>query len=54
MNEQGRDFDDRMARMAQMNEVFVDQIRQLAELHKDGILTDEEFTAKKQEILARF
>lgn len=54
MNEQGRDFAEHIARMAEMNDVFVDQIRKLAELHKDGILTDEEFTAKKQEILSRF
>ncbi|EHL10650.1 hypothetical protein HMPREF9629_00865 [Peptoanaerobacter stomatis] len=29
------------------------QIKQLAELKKQGILTDEEFTSKKQELLAR-
>ena len=50
MNEQRRDFDDHMARMAEMSNIFVDQIRKLAELHEDGILTDEEFTAKKQEL----
>lgn len=27
------------------------QLEQLAELHKQGILTDEEFTAKKKQIL---
>jgi uncharacterized protein YnzC (UPF0291/DUF896 family) len=28
-------------------------INELAELHKKGILTDEEFQAKKNELLAR-
>jgi hypothetical protein len=34
--------------------VIVDQIRKLAQLHEDGILTDEEFQAKKKELLSRF
>jgi hypothetical protein len=29
----------------------IEQIRQLAKLHEDNILTDEEFAAQKQEIL---
>jgi hypothetical protein len=29
----------------------IDQIRQLAKLHDEGILTDDEFAAQKQEIL---
>ena len=29
----------------------IEQIRQLSELHDDGILTDDEFAAQKQEIL---
>jgi hypothetical protein len=29
------------------------QIRKLADLHEAGILTDEEFAAKKSELLAR-
>jgi hypothetical protein len=29
----------------------IEQIRQLAKLHDDGILTDDEFAAQKQEIL---
>ena len=32
---------------------FADQIRKLAELRDEGILTDEEFEAKKAEILGR-
>jgi Bacterial PH domain/Short C-terminal domain len=30
-----------------------EQIRKLAELHNDGVLTDEEFASKKAELLAR-
>jgi uncharacterized membrane protein YeaQ/YmgE (transglycosylase-associated protein family) len=30
-----------------------EQIRKLAELHEQGVLTDEEFEAKKRELLAR-
>ena len=29
----------------------IEQIRQLSKLHDDGILTDDEFAAQKQEIL---
>ena len=29
-----------------------DQLRKLAELHRDGVLTDAEFEAKKAELLA--
>jgi hypothetical protein len=29
----------------------VEQLEQLAQLHEQGILTDEEFAAKKQQIL---
>lgn len=54
MNEQRRHVEDDMMRMTELSDIFVDQIRKLAELHKDGILTDEEFTAKKQELLSRF
>ena len=56
MNEMDKDFGKEMAakRMAEMmTEMTFDQIRQLAELHEAGILTDEEFTAKKTELLAR-
>lgn len=30
-----------------------EQTRKLAELHNDGVLTDEEFASKKAELLAR-
>jgi uncharacterized membrane protein YeaQ/YmgE (transglycosylase-associated protein family) len=30
-----------------------DQLRKLSELHRDGVLTDEEFEAKKAELLAQ-
>ena len=36
-----------------MTELVIGQVRKLAELHEEGILTDEEFTAKKQELLSR-
>ena len=52
MNEQRRDFE-AAAEMAAMTELVIGQVRKLAELHEEGILTDEEFTAKKQELLAR-
>jgi len=34
-------------------ETITEQLRKLAELHADGVLTDEEFETKKQELLAR-
>ena len=34
-------------------QMAINLIRQLAELHEEGILTDEEFDAKKQELLSR-
>ena len=52
MNDQRRDFD-AVAQIAEMTELVVGQIKRLAELHEAGILTDEEFSAKKQELLAR-
>lgn len=39
--------------MAELTDMVIDQIRKLAELHEQGILTDEEFTAKKTELLSR-
>jgi|tagenome__1003787_1003787.scaffolds.fasta_scaffold19254231_2 hypothetical protein len=53
MNEQRRDFHDQSAEIAQLTALVVGQIRQLSDLHQEGILTDEEFTAKKQELLSR-
>jgi Short C-terminal domain len=38
---------------ASSRQIAIHLIRELAELHKDGILTDEEFNAKKQEMLSR-
>ena len=49
MDEQERkDFKEAASRQMAIN-----LLRQLGELHKDGILTDEEFNAKKQELLSR-
>lgn len=53
MNEQRRDFHDQSAEIAQLTALVLGQIRQLSDLHQEGILTDEEFTAKKQELLSR-
>jgi hypothetical protein len=53
MNELNQDFADGAARMAQLTDMIMDQIRKLSELHEEGILTEEEFTAKKQELLSR-
>jgi hypothetical protein len=53
MNEQRREFPDHSYEIAEMTALIVGQIRQLSELRDEGILTDEEFTAKKQELLAR-
>ena len=56
MNEMDKDFakEATAKRMAEMmTEMTFDQIRKLAELHESGILTAEEFTAKKTELLAR-
>jgi hypothetical protein len=41
------------ALMAEHTAVITSQIRKLAELHAEGILTDEEFAAKKSELLSR-
>ena len=53
MNDHRRGFEDHAAMAAGLTDMIVDQIRKLAALKDDGILTDEEFTAKKQELLAR-
>ena len=56
MNEMDKAFANEMAakRMAEMmNDMTFDQIRKLAELRESGILTEEEFTAKKTELLGR-
>lgn len=54
MNVQSKDMVGGMAGMVELTDMVVDQIRKIAKLHEDGILTDEEFTAKKTELLARF
>ena len=54
MNEQSNDLASGAAKLVELTDVVIDQIRKLAELHHEGILTDEEFAAKKTELLARF
>ena len=41
------------AAIAELTFVVIEQIKQLAELHGSGVLTEEEFAAKKTELLAR-
>ena len=53
MNEQSKDFASGAACLAELTDMVIDQIRKLAELHEQGILTDEEFAAKKTELLSR-
>ena len=53
MNDQANEFASGAAAMVNLTEVITRQIRKLAELHEEGILTDEEFTAKKTELLSR-
>lgn len=53
MNDKPEDFASGAAAMAELTNMIVDQIRKLAALHEEGILTDEEFSAKKTELLSR-
>ena len=53
MNEQSNDFASGAAKMAELTDMILDQIRKLAALHEDGILTEEEFTSKKADLLQR-
>lgn len=53
MNEQFREQASQAATLMQQTDLLLVQIKMLAKLHEEGILTDEEFTAKKQELLAR-
>ena len=53
MNDQARDFGSGAARMSELTDMILDQIRKVAELHEEGILTDEEFAAKKTDLLSR-
>jgi hypothetical protein len=48
MNQQSDDFHEVASR-----QIAIHLLEKLAELHKAGILTDEEFNAKKQELLSR-
>ena len=36
---------------ATAEESYIDELEQLSKLHEQGVLTDEEFEAKKKEIL---
>ena len=53
VNEMDKGLADGAARMAQLTDMIMDQIRKLAELHEEGILTEEEFAAKKADLLNR-
>jgi hypothetical protein len=53
MNEEARDFASGAARMADLTDMIIDQVRKLSELQKEGILTEEEFAAKKTDLLSR-
>ena len=51
MSAQSDDFADGAAKLAQLTDMTINKIRKLAELHGEGILTDEEFHEKKAELL---
>jgi hypothetical protein len=57
MNEQTRDFGNEVDRVREaMNmqmEMLALQLRKLGELRDEGLLTEEEFSAKKAELLNR-
>lgn len=53
MNDQSEEFASGRAMMAEHTDAIIDQIRKLAGLREEGFLTDEEFTAKKTELLSR-
>jgi hypothetical protein len=53
MNDQPNDFASGAAALAELTDIIIEQIRKLAELHEAGILTDDEFTAKKTDLLSR-
>jgi hypothetical protein len=53
MNDQARDFGSEAAQVSELMNLMIEQIRKLSELHEEGILTDEEFTAKKKDLLSR-
>jgi hypothetical protein len=47
-DQQRKEFNETASR-----QMAIHLMKELAELHKEGILTDEEFNAKKQELLSR-
>ena len=47
-DQQRKDFEEAASR-----QMAIHLLKELAELHKAGILTDEEFNAKKQELISR-
>ena len=53
MNEHGIFDKFASAKVANSSDEILSQIEKLAEMHKSGILTDEEFQAKKAELLSR-
>lgn len=53
MNDQSEQFTNAVAMMAEHTDAILDQIRKLAGLREEGLLTDEEFAAKKMELLSR-
>jgi Short C-terminal domain len=53
MREDEQDFE-RLRELKEMQfDMTTDQIRKLSGLRDEGLLTDEEFTAKKAELLSR-
>jgi Short C-terminal domain len=53
MREEEPDFE-RVRELKQMQfDMTADQIRKLSGLREEGLLTDDEFTAKKAELLSR-
>lgn len=53
MSDEHADPMNETAQLSELMNLAMEQIRRLAELHKDGVLTDEEFAAKKKELLSR-
>jgi putative oligomerization/nucleic acid binding protein len=55
MNQQANNFGSEAERvreaMAMKMDIFAAQVRKLSELHDEGLLTEEEFSAKKAELL---
>ena len=47
-DQQRKDFNEAASR-----QMAIHLLKELAELHKEGILTDEEFAAKKADLLAK-